>query len=549
MSDVKSLNSESIKIDGARKSELEISKQRVIAVSVVFFVISSLIVMKLFYVSTNPSIIQAKTNQINPSVIRGNILDRNGKILATSLPSYSLYMDGTKVKDSHNLLKKLSYIVPNLNEDKIIEKISKKKKFIYIKRQLSPKLAGQINLLGEPSLDFKIEPLRVYPYENKTGYFVGYMGVDSIPHAGIERSFNETLEKGNDIILTIDIRLQSILFNKLEEGLEKFKAKSAVGIILNINSGEILSSVSFPDFNPNLRSQHKFGGGDDNKVTMANYEMGSIFKSFTIASALNEDLITLDSTFDATKPLKLKGMTVRDFHAKNKILNLKEVFLYSSNIGSSLIAMQLGKERQNHYFDELGLTKKLNIGISEISKPSIPNSYTEPDIATRSYGYGIAVNPLQVISALAATVNGGKYIEPILVDDPFLRNRASVQVFKPEVSEIMKDLYRSVVADEGGTASKINIKEYKIGGKTGTANINENGEYNTKRSISSFVSFFPINNPIYGIFVLLDSPNPDKKEQATAGWTAVPISRDIIKGIAPILAEPSVELNIGNNLN
>ena len=476
MSNVKFLNSESIKIDGARKSELEISKQRVIVVSVVFFVISSLIVMKLFYVSTNPSIIQVKTNQINPSIIRGNILDRNGKILATSLPSYSLYMDGTKVKDTHNLLKKLSYIIPNLNEVRILEKISNKKKFIYIKRQLSPKLAEQINLLGEPSLYFKIEPLRVYPYEKKTGYFVGYMGVDSIPHAGIERSFNETLEKGNDIILTIDIRLQSILFNKLEEGLEKFKAKSAVGIILNINSGEILSSVSFPDFNPNLRSQHKLGGGDDNKVTMANYEMGSIFKSFTIASALNEDLITLDSTFDATKPLKLKGMTVRDFHAKNKILNLKEVFLYSSNIGSSLIAMQLGKERQNHYFDVLGLTKKLSIGISEISKPSIPNSYTEPDIATRSYGYGIAVNPLQVISALAATVNGGKYIEPILVDDPFLRNRASVQVFKPEVSEIMKNLYRSVVADEGGTASKINIKEYKIGGKTGTADINENGE-------------------------------------------------------------------------
>ncbi|PPR28951.1 MAG: Peptidoglycan synthase FtsI [Alphaproteobacteria bacterium MarineAlpha9_Bin1] len=542
-----STNYDSIKIDGANKSAIEVCKQRIIAVSVIFFVVTVLISIKLFYVSSSGSVIKTEIINDQLPIVRGKILDRNDKILAVSLPSYSLHMNGTKVRKPIILLAKLSKIIPTIDKSKILKKINDQKKFIYIARQLTPKVAEEVHLLGEPSLDFDIESLRLYPLEKETGYLLGYMGFDDKPHAGVERSFDEKLKQGKDVKLTLDSRLQSIVYDKLKDGFIEFNAKAAVGIIMDVTNGEILAAVSIPDFNPNLRSQHK-SGNSNNRVTMSNYEMGSIFKSFTIASGLNENLINLDSRFDASKPYEVKGKIVTDFHPKNRILSLKEVFVYSSNIGSAMIAMQLGMEKQNHYLIALGLNKTIDSGIKEINAPLFPEVVSEADIVSRSYGYHISVNPLQVIAALAATVNGGKYIEPFVVDDPIYKKRPSVQVFKPEVSNIMRYLYRSVVSD-GGTASKINIKEYKIGGKTGTASPVENGQYNTEKNIVSFISFLPINDPKYAIFILLDNPNPHKKPQATAGWTAVPIARDIVREMAPVVGEPGLNFNMTKNIN
>ena len=547
MLETASSNSKSIKIDGANKLAIEVCKQRVIAVSVIFFVTTLLITIKLFYISVNNSIVYSNKTHKPDLVVRGRILDRNGKIIATSLPSYSLYLDATKVKHPLILLDKLLNIIPINNKKRILEKINNKEKFIYVARQLSPENAKKILYLGEPSLDFIIEPLRIYPLEEETSVLVGHVGLDDNAHAGVERSYNNKLKKGKDVVLTIDSRLQSIVYNKLKEGLNSFKAKAAVGIIIDVTNGEVLAATSFPNLNPNIRSHHS-DHSRINRVTMSNYEIGSIFKSFTIASALNEDIVNLNSKFDASKPFKVKGLLVEDFHAQNRILDLEEVFLYSSNIGSSKIAMELGKDKQNYYFSALGFKKDIKIGIFETSSPIFPANSAESDIAVRSYGYGISINPLQALAALAATVNGGMYIEPMVVKDPLYEERPIIKVFKPEVSSIMKHLYRIVVEDERGTANLINIKEYDIGGKTGTADKYENGKYNSKKNISSFVAFLPINQPKYGIFILLDEPNLHKNKESTAGWTAVPIAKEIIKEMAPVIGEPSKHVNLNNNL-
>jgi len=527
-----------IYIDGIEKSLLEKCKQRIIAIAVVFFVTFIVINFKLVSLSKPLKEKEVVTNNIVKNFKRGKILDRNGNILAVSLPTWSLYSNNHKIINPILTAKKLNIIFPDLEEDKILSKLLSDKRFVYIARHLKPEKAKEINKIGEPGLNFEEEFLRVYPYSNEVSHVVGYVGKGKDGLSGIELKYNKKLVNGKNVYLTIDSRVQYKINKVLLEGIEIYKYKGAVGIVLEVNTGEIIASVSLPSFNPNI-----YNNFDPtlNQVTSAVFEMGSIFKSFTIAAGLNEKIVNLQSNFDATKPIIIDKRKIRDDHPQNRLLNLEEVFIHSSNIGSAKIALELGAEKQSYYFSQLKLDTILDTGIPEVQYPLIQETKRDIHIATKSYGHGISVAPINVIAALASTVNEGIYVEPLFVKDEQYINRPRKRIFDKEVSEIMKGLYRNVVEKDGGTAKKVKSKYYLVGGKTGTANKVVDGKYHDKKVVSSFISFLPIDKPKYAIFVLLDEPKATGNILGrTAGFNAVPLTKQIILEIAPILSEKSV---------
>ena len=530
-----------IYLDGIDKSLLEKCKQRIIVISVVFFVTFLIVNIQLIKLSHPFKEKEITLNNIIKNEKRGKILDRNGNILAVSLPTWSLYSNNHKVLNPRIVAKKINNILPNLEEEIILNKFMSDKRFTYIARHLEPNIAKKINKIGEPGLNFEKEFLRIYPYNEEISHIVGYVGKGKNGLSGIELKYNERLSNGEDIYLTIDSRIQYKLNKILNQGFDIYKYKGAVGIVMNAKNAEIIAAVSLPSFSPNIYNNFS---PTINQITAAVFELGSIFKSFTIASSLNEDLIKIDNTYDATKPLILNNKKIRDDHPKNKFLNFKEIFVYSSNIGSALIALNLGKEKQTYYFNKLKLDTILDTGIPEVQYPLIQESNRDIHIATKSYGHGISVSPLNAIAALNATVNDGKFIEPLFVIDKKYYDRPYIQVFKKNVSNIMRKLYRDVVENEGGTAKKVQSEHYIVGGKTGTAIKVVDGVYNHKKVVSSFISFLPIEDPKYTIFILVDEPKATGNILGrTAGFNAVPLTKDLISEIAPILSEKSITYN------
>ncbi len=533
----------SIKVDGLEKSIIDKCKQRIIAIAVIFFVAFVTVNIKLIEVSKPLKAKDYSNKAIKINSKRGDILDRNGNIVAISMPSWSLYKNKNEIYDKENTVNVLLNLIPELNKNKLKKILTEDKNFQYIARHLSPNIAKKINKIGEPALNFEKEYLRVYPYNEEISHIVGYVGTEKDGLAGVEKKYNDILNEGKNINLTIDTRVQFRVYQALTKGIELYKYKAAVGIVLEINTGEVIAGVSLPSFDPNVYASFS---PTKNQITNSVYEMGSIFKSFTVASALNDNLVTNESKFDVRKPLRLRGKTITDYHGENRILDLEEVFTYSSNIGTAQIAQKLGKDRQYSYFKNLGFNKPLDTGIFESVNPVVipQDKVKELDLVLMSYGHSINISPMHAISALAATLNQGEYIEPMVVKDDQYANRPRIKVYSTNVTEIMKKYYRNVVVE--GTAKKVQSKLYKVGGKTGTSNKFIDGKQNHKKVVSSFISFFPIDEPKYAVFILLDEPKALEETRVwgrTAGFNAVPITKDIITNIAPILGVKSNNYN------
>jgi len=529
----------SIKVDGLKKSIIDKCKQRIIAIAVIFFVSFIVVNIKLIDVSKPLKAKEHLSKNITKNSKRGNILDRNDNIVAISMPTWSLYKNENEIYDIDYTKHKLLELIPELDEDKLTNLLKSKKTFQYISRHLPPNIAKNINKLGEPALNFEKEYLRVYPYNDVISHVIGYLGTEKDGLAGVEKKYNNILNQGQNINLTIDTRVQYRVYQELLKGIKKYRYKASVGIVLDVHTGEIIAGVSLPSFNPNVYGSFI---PTKNQITNTVYEMGSIFKSFTVASALNENIVNIDSKFDVREPLKLKGKTITDFHGEDRILDLEEVFTYSSNIGTAKIAQILGVDRQYNYFKNLGFKRPLDTGIFESVNPVvIPRDMVkELDLVLMSYGHSINISPMHAISALAATINEGEYIEPMVVKDKKYIKRPRIKVFSKRVTKIMRDYYRNVVME--GTAKKIQSENYSVGGKTGTSNKFIDGKQNHKKVISSFISFFPIDKPKYAVFVLVDEPKALKETMVwgrTAGFNAVPISKNIITHIAPILGVKS----------
>lgn len=470
---------------------------------------------------------------------RANIFDRNGVLVATDLKTKSLYVSTVLVKDAKAIARGLDDIFSDLSYKEILKKVNAgrhSRKWILIRRNLTPNQVDQVNDLQMAGLIFENDRVRVYLQKSIVSHFVGYVDLDRKGLAGMERQYNELLTKGQDLQLALDIRVQDILHDELVNGVKEFGAKAAAGIVMDVNSGEIIALSSLPEFDGNL--QHEANSTQRfNRVTNGVYELGSVFKIFTNAMALDRNLVKRDDIYNVKDPIKQGRFTIRDDHYVKDELSVDEVFAYSSNIGTVKIAEKIGVDYQKEFLSEIGLLEKVETDFPGLGRPIFPKKWRPINLFTVSYGHGIAVTPLHLANSVASMVNGGELMKP-----SFLKLENSIsgkRVIKEATSMAIREMMRKVVQE--GTGRKANIEGYDVGGKTGTAERAEFGGYNKRQTMASFVGAFPMSDPKYLVYVILDRPDSTFN---TGGMVAAPVAGRVIKSIAPILGvRPNREIN------
>lgn len=484
-----------------------------------------------------------------PVSSRADIVDRNGTILATSLPTVMLMADTTLIMNASEAATKLKKVLPKLKYKKLKTKLSSKKRYQVIKRHLTPRQYYEINKMGIAGLEYVPDESRIYPAGSMVAHVLGYTDTDNKGIAGLEKSKDKELqENAAPLETSIDIRLQTIMHRELANALKEFKAIGATGIIMDVKSGEILSLVSLPDFHPQSAGSAS-NNAKFNRATLGVYEMGSTFKTFNTALALDSCGIKTRQRFDTTKPIHIGGQTIRDFHPAKHWMNVAEIFIKSSNVGSARMAERCGRVRQQAFLKKIGLTTRLKLEIPEVGAPIVPSNKRWGDTATMtiSYGHGIAVNAVQLAAANAMLVNGGYRVTPTLLKQNDLTHSSSKKkerVISKRTSAKMRGLMRMVV--KYGTARKAEVAGYLIGGKTGTADKARARRYSDNERISSFLGVFPANAPRYVVLALLDNPKGTAKTfgYATGGWTAAPVVGRVVGQIGPLLNLPPVEKDV-----
>src|SRR5215469_4167130 len=486
-----------------------------------------------------------------PVPSHADITDRNGNVLAATLDSPSLYAVPKQILDPAEATSKLVRVFPKLNSAEIYTKLTSGKSFVWIKRHLTPREQYDVNQLGIPGLEFEHEERRIYPDGGLTSHVVGYAGIDNNGFAGVERALDNVLkERQEPLQLSLDLRLQYILHEELQRVIDDFTAKGAAGLIMDVNSGEILAMASLPDFDPN----HPGAPDADhpaipladrifNRVTLGVYELGSIFKIFTVAMALDCGTATVASTYDASHPIKIGRFTISDYHGKHRVLSVPEILMYSSNIGAAQMAVAAGAQTQREFVARVGLLKPPKIEVFEVGAPHYPAKWREVNVMTIAFGHGISVTPLSFATAAAALVNGGILRPATLVKPPAGYEPQGRRVISTKTSEQMRRLMRLVV--EHGTGTMAAAPGYVVGGKTGTADKVSGRHYAERKLLSSFVGVFPINDPKYLVLTMIDEPHPNKQSHgyATAGWTVAPATSRIIQRVAPLLGVQPVDEN------
>ena len=472
---------------------------------------------------------------------RADIVDRNGVLLATTLATPSLYANPKAVIDSRGAAHQLVQVLPDLNEGEVFAKLTSDKSFVWLKRQLTPRQQDAVNRLGIPGLEFQDEDKRIYPDGNTLAHVVGYTGIDNKGLAGIERGFDDVLRGRHEpLALAIDLRVQAILRDEILGAMTEFTAIGGSGIIMNVNTGEVLALVSLPDFDPNdpgaSPPDNLF-----NRITLGTYEIGSVFKIFTTAMALDLHVTSMTGGYDATHPIQIDGFTIHDDHAQGRWLSVPEIFMYSSNIGAAKMALDVGGERQRDFLGKLGLLKAPSFELPEIAAPSFPSTWQPINTMTIGFGHGISVSPLQIASAVSAVVNGGVLRPATLLKLPSGEAPAGRQVLSRQTSVELRKLLRLVV--EKGTGKFAEAPGYLVGGKTGTAEKVSGRRYNTHSLISSFAGVFPIDDPQYFVMISIDEPHGNAKTfgNATGGWVAAPGVARTVERMAPLVGIQPVD--------
>lgn len=469
-------------------------------------------------------------------ISRADITDRNGVIVATSLPIVDLYVDARQISDPDKIADDLIQIFPSMDRADLLEKLHSKAAFKYLRRNLTPQEQFQVNNLGYPQLNFINSERRVYPQSNLLSHLIGFTDIDNQGIAGLEKQYETLLTSDTKITLSVDVRLQTIMHAILTEAVAKFQADGAVGIIMDAQNAEVLALISLPDFDLNKMpiDANKI---PLNKASLGMYELGSVMKPFTVAFGLESGLIITTSQVDAHNPYKLaRGRTITDFQAENRVLSVPEVLIYSSNIGTAKIAQMLGSERQKEFLGRFHFLSQLPLALPEKGKPIVQKKWDDVETATIGYGYGLAVSPLHLTAAFAALINGGLYHTPTFIKGGN-DNQLSEQVLSAKTSNRMRHLLRGVI--EIGSGKSANIKGFQVIGKTGTAQIQnpQTGKYIEGKVRTSFVSAFPMDNPKYIVYVMIENPVKRKEDWYfnTAGWNACPTGGKIIETLAPVL--------------
>jgi cell division protein FtsI (penicillin-binding protein 3) len=540
--------------DGPARLALEACRTRLLVTGTLFALVFAVVALRVVeIVAVGGGTAESQVGRFRivtaPVPNHADIVDRNRNVLAATLDSPSLYANPKQIVDAAEATNRLVKVFPTLGAAEVYAKLTSGKSFVWIKRHLTPAEQYDVNQLGIPGLEFEHEERRVYPDGDLTSHVIGYTGIDNAGFAGVERGLDSLLRgRREPLQLSLDLRLQYILREELQRVIADFTAKGGAGLIMDVNTGEILSMISLPDFDPNrpvaLDPQHPDIPLADrmfNRITLGVYELGSIFKIFTVAMALDAGTSTISSTYDASHPIRIGRFTISDYHGKHRVLSVPEILMYSSNIGAARMAVAAGSQTQREFLARLGLLKAPKIEVSEVGTPHYPPKWREVNVMTIAFGHGISVTPLSFAAAAAALVNGGILRQATLIKLPDGHAPQGQQVISAKTSEQMRRLMRLVV--EHGTGTMAAAPGYVVGGKTGTADKVSGRHYAERKLLSSFVGVFPINDPKYLVLTMVDEPHPNKQSHgyATAGWTVAPATSRIIERIAPLLGVQPVD--------
>ncbi len=531
-------------VDRAAKANARIGLA-MLAVAAVYSVIAGRLVMSA--VAPESHIARRAGSADRVATARPDILDRNGRILATDVRMPSLFAEPRRIIDVDEATEVLTAVLPDLDATDLRDRLASRRGFIWVKREITQKQREEIHRFGLPGVGFLNENKRTYPNSAEVSHVIGHVNIDNQGIAGIEKWLdgrglaalhmaglaNDRLQR--PIELALDLRVQHAMRDELIFAAEKYKAKAAAGIVADVRTGEIVSMVSLPDYDPNSPKQ----ANDPlriNRLTTGVFELGSTFKALTVAMALDSGKINLNSMFDARASLRYGKFSISDYKGKNRALNVPEVFIYSSNIGTARMALALGVEHHKWFLKKLGQLDRLRTELPESAEPIVPKRWGELNTVTIAFGHGLSVAPLQAVAGISALVNGGLLIPPTFMKRTEEEARKlGKQVVKPETSDKMRYLMR--LNAEKGTAGKADVKGYYVGGKTGTSEKVVGGRYAKNRLLTTFTAILPADQPRYQLLVMLDEPQglPETHGYATSGWNAAPTTGRIIARIAPML--------------
>lgn len=543
-------------VERVYRPALEIARTRLLIVGAVLSVGFAVVALRLLDLTalSAPEKVRPTAVALSAEIVRerAEITDRNGVLLATGLTTAALSANPRRLPDIAAAAEQLSRVLPPLTRVEVVDKLTRAhgagENFVWLHRRLTPRQQWRVNNLGIPGLEFHRTESRVYPQGRLGAHILGFTDVDNRGISGIERSFDAELSRSTTpLALSLDIRMQHVVHRELSDAMAEFKAQGAVGIVMDARSGEVMSMVSLPDYDPNRLEatdrQNRF-----NRATLGTYELGSVFKIINTAMALESGAADMFDIYDAREPITVSRYTISDFHAKHRQLSVPEIFIYSSNIGSARMALDVGAERQRAFLDTLGLLSPLSLELPELGRPQYPHTWRPINTMTISYGHGISVTPLHMASAVAGIVNGGLKVEPTLLRRGDAGNGIAAaatsvtpaatparRVVSPAVSDAMRRLMRLNALQGSGRGA--DVAGYLVGGKTGSAEkLTGQGAYDGKALMSSFVGAFPMHDPRYVVLVILDEPVGNERTQghATGGWTAAPVVGRIIEHIAPI---------------
>jgi cell division protein FtsI (penicillin-binding protein 3) len=511
----------------------------------------------------------ASNNHTAPRVVssdaiataRPDILDRNGIVLATDVRVPSLYAEPRRLIDVDEAAELLTADLPDLDAAELRERLSSKRGFVWLRRDITPEQQREIYRQGLPGIGFLNENKRDYPDGVEISHVIGHVNIDNQGIAGIEKWLDgqglaalhmaglATDRLQNPVELAVDLRVQHVLHQELAAAREKFGAIAAAGLVLNVQTGEVVGMVSEPDYDPN-NPREALDPSRINRLTTGVFEMGSTFKAFTVAMALDSGKATLKSTFDARMPLHMGRFDIHDFEPQHRVLSVPEIFTYSSNIGAARMALAVGVDSHKAFLKKMGQLDRLHTELPESAEPIVPKRWVSLNTATIAFGHGLSVAPLQAAMGIAALVNGGILIPPTFLK----RSEADAQalgrrVVRPETSAIMRYLMRLNV--EKGTAAKADVPGYYIGGKTGTADKVVNGRYSKAKVLTDFMAVLPADRPRYLLLIMLDEPHatPETHGFTTSGWNAVPTGGAVVARIAPLLGlAPRMDLPSADQL-
>ncbi len=517
----------------------------IIAFATVYSIIAARLVM--FGLASNSHASHRVVSSDAIATARPDILDRNGAVLATDVRVPSLYAEPRRLIDVDEAVELLTADLPDLDATELRERLSSKRGFVWLKRDITPEQQREIYRQGLPGIGFLNENKRDYPDGAEISHLIGHVNIDNQGIAGIEKWLDgqglaalhmaglATDRLQNPIDLAVDLRVQHVLHEELAAARSKFDAVAAAGLVLNVRTGEVVAMVSEPDYDPNNPRQ-ALDPSRINRLTTGVFEMGSTFKAFTVAMALDTGKATLKSSFDARMPLHMGRFDIHDFEAQHRILTLPEIFTYSSNIGAARMALAVGIDGHKAFLKKMGQLDRLRTELPESAEPIVPKHWVNLNTATIAFGHGLSVAPLQAAMGIAALMNGGTLIPPTFLK----RSGADAQaigkrVIKPETSAIMRYLMRLNV--EKGTAAKADVPGYYIGGKTGTADKVINGRYSKNKVLTDFMAVLPADQPRYLLLIMLDEPHatPETHGFTTSGWNAVPTGGAVVTRIAPLL--------------